>query len=95
MEHWLFVYIRLEFRHFRCANALAQNGTCAVFLMVGPCSTVPTCAVSIGFLSKSFIMFGTAPAMPVVAAVDAVPSKPVEFDGFRIQALVRCLRRAR
>lgn len=43
------------------------------FLMVGPCSTVLTCAVSIGFLSKSFIMFGTAPAMPVVAAVDAVP----------------------
>ena len=43
------------------------------FLMVGPCSTVPTCAVPIGFLSKSFIMFGTAPAMPVVAAVDAVP----------------------
>lgn len=30
------------------------------FLMVRPCSTVPTCAVSIGFLSKSFIMFGTS-----------------------------------
>jgi hypothetical protein len=39
----------------------------------GSCSTVHTCAISIGFLSKSFIMFGTAPAMPVVAAVDAVP----------------------